>query len=202
MPKIVNKNAKKLEILHAAMKVFAKKGIVKTKMIDVAHAAGVGKGTIYEYFRSKEEIFYTAYQYMFEDTEKAILENLKSTDDPVKQLEILVDTTLTSFLNDGGDFAEIMMDFWAEGVRLKDSGTLSVIDLNKIYSEYRIIISAILNDGIHRNIFRPLNAQAMAAVMIAALDGLALQWIMDRKSIDLQESAKVMLDSFLNGIKR
>ena len=39
------------------MQVFAKKGVAKTKMIDIATIARVGKGTIYEYFASKEDIF-------------------------------------------------------------------------------------------------------------------------------------------------
>ena len=56
-PKIVDKEAKKTQIIIAATQVFSKLGVAKTKMIDIAQAAGIGKGTIYEYFRSKEEIF-------------------------------------------------------------------------------------------------------------------------------------------------
>ena len=61
MPKIVDKAAKKNEILLAAMRLFAEKGVVNSKMADIAIAAGIGKGTIYEYFRSKEEIFGEAF---------------------------------------------------------------------------------------------------------------------------------------------
>ena len=61
-PKIIDKEAKKAEILQAAMQVFSRKGVAKTRMADIAVAAGIGKGTIYEYFRSKEEIFAAAFQ--------------------------------------------------------------------------------------------------------------------------------------------
>ena len=84
MPKIVDKEAKKLAILHAAMHVFARQGVVKTKMIDIARYAGIGKGTIYEYFRSKEEIFNSAFQYFFEDVEQALQQVVASKGDPVQ----------------------------------------------------------------------------------------------------------------------
>ena len=56
MPKIVDKEAKKLDIVHAALKEFARRGVANTKMADIATAAGIGKGTIYEYFKDKNEM--------------------------------------------------------------------------------------------------------------------------------------------------
>ena len=61
-PIIVDKELKKQDILVAALKVFARQGIAKTKMIDIAIEAGIGKGTIYEYFRSKEEVIRESFQ--------------------------------------------------------------------------------------------------------------------------------------------
>ena len=57
MPKIIDKEEKKSEIFDAAMRAFAKKGAAGTKIQDIAEEAGVGKGTIYLYFKNKEEIF-------------------------------------------------------------------------------------------------------------------------------------------------
>ncbi len=54
--RIVDKILKKQDILSAALKVFGRQGFANTKMIDIALEAGIGKGTIYEYFRSKDEI--------------------------------------------------------------------------------------------------------------------------------------------------
>ncbi|MDP6593244.1 MAG: helix-turn-helix domain-containing protein, partial [Candidatus Marinimicrobia bacterium] len=48
---------KRTQIIQAAIKVFARKGLERGKIADVAKEAGIGKGTVYEYFRSKEEIF-------------------------------------------------------------------------------------------------------------------------------------------------
>ena len=93
MPRIVDKEAKKLQILHVAMRVFARKGVVKTKMIDIATEAGIGKGTIYEYFRSKDAIFVSAFTYFFETMQAELKQALASEHNPVRQLQILAEST-------------------------------------------------------------------------------------------------------------
>ena len=52
------KLSKKTVIFNAAMSIFMEKGYGETRMIDIAKEAGIGKGTIYEYFSSKEELFF------------------------------------------------------------------------------------------------------------------------------------------------
>ncbi len=199
-PRIVNKEQKKNEIMLAAMRVFAAKGAAKAKMTDIATEAGIGKGTIYEYFHGKEDIFAAAFNYHFQTIEDATRATIISSKDPVTKLNLLVQHSLRIFLSDSGEFAEIMMDFWAEGIRNKDSKILNIIDLNQIYINYRKYISDILAEGIQSGIFRVLDTNAMSSALIAALDGLSLQWIMARETFDLQKAADIMLDGFLNGI--
>ena len=52
---------KKQEISSMAMKIFAKKGFEKTTIQEIADGVGIGKGTIYEYFKTKEDICKTAF---------------------------------------------------------------------------------------------------------------------------------------------
>ena len=200
MPKIVDKEAKKMEILHAAMKVFSQKGVVKTKMIDIAVAGGVGKGTIYEYFRSKEEIFATAFSYFFENMTTTISSAIEGEKNPLRQLQLLVQKSFDAILHGGDDFPDIMMDFWAEGVRNKNEDVLQTVNLKAMYAEYRKMVKQILENGINNGVFRPIDTQAAASVFIGSFDGIMLQWILDRKEINLPEVTKVLLDSFINGI--
>jgi hypothetical protein len=135
-------------------------------------------------------------------TENAIREAVDSTYDPVKKLELLMETTLSQFIHDGGEFAAIMMDFWAEGVRHKDEEVLEIINLNLIYKKYREIIVEILNEGISSGVFKEMDVTSMACALIGAFDGLLLQWIMDREHIDMLKISKVMLNVFLHGFKK
>ncbi|MBC8233494.1 TetR/AcrR family transcriptional regulator [bacterium] len=201
MPKVVDKEAKKLEILNAAIKVFAKNGMVKTKMAEIAQAAGIGKGTIYEYYRSKEEIFHEAFIQIYADMHESVSKALKETDDPIEKIKLLINTYLDKF-DESEDFVEIMMDFWAEGVRNKNADVLKIINLNQIYTHHRNLISEILEDGIRKGVFRQRNTKLTASVLLGAFDGLFLQWIIDRSIFNLHEVADELLDGFLNGIKK
>lgn len=201
-PKIVDKQAKKKVIINAALKVFAAQGLVKAKMADVAREAGMGKGTIYEYFRSKEEIFAAGFNMFFENLEYDLLQVIQSTRDPVEQLRLVLDLSLKSLLGYGSEFAAIMMDFWAEGIRNKDRHILDAIDMRGMYEEFRRILRIILENGIKQEVFRPVNTLNVAAGFIGSLDGVMLQWIMDREMIDLEKVSDSLFDIFLNGLTK
>lgn len=199
-PKIVDKEEKKIEIIHAAIKIFSEKGMVKAKMADIAIVAGIGKGTIYEYFRSKEEIFAAGFQMFFQGMQDDIEAALQSTTDPVEQLKLLINHSFKGFLHHGSDLAMIMMDFWAEGIRNKDDKILNAINLKQIYHEFRVMIQSILNNGIEQGVFRPVDTHNVASLFIGALDGVMLQWIMDQNVIDLEKITDSVIDNFLYGL--
>jgi len=201
MPRVIDKEAKKMQILHVAMKVFARKGVVKTKMIDIATEAAIGKGTIYEYFRSKEEIFYSAFSYFFDTMKVEMNQALRTEQNPERQLQIIAELSLDSLLHGDEDFADIMMDFWAEGVRNKNEDVLNSINLKGIYADYRRIVGKIIQGGIKQGVFKKMDVATAASIFIGSFDGIMLQWVLDRKSIDLNKVVTILMDSFINGIK-
>lgn len=201
-PKKIDKAAKKQEILEAAMKLFARNGVTNTKMAHIAEVAGVGKGTIYEYFRSKEDIFASAYHHMFAETEELIEKVLQSNIGPEERLKAVLGDTIEALLGDGGEFAGIMMEFWSEGIRSKDDRILKIINLDEIYRQYRQIISEILEEGISQGIFRRVDTHLTASALIGAMDGLFLQWILEPGIFEPREATDVLIDCYLNGIKK
>lgn len=201
-PKIVDKEAKKMEIMQAALQVFSQKGVASTKMIDIAKAASVGKGTIYEYFSSKEEIFATGFRYFFDGFEQEMEQALAQSQKPEEQLEILIRRSLSAFFEDQLEFAAIMLDFWAEGIRTKDNTINNAINLKQLYQNYRKMIIQIINAGIKQGIFRKLDPVPYASFLIGALDGLMLQWVMEPEIFDIKLIADALCDGLLNGIKK
>ncbi len=201
-PKVVDKEAKKLEIMQAAIQVFSKKGVANTKMIDIATAASIGKGTIYEYFSSKEDIFATGFQYFFTGIEQNIQSALQESTHPEKQLQNLIRSSLNVFFEDHGEFAAIMMDFWAEGIRTKDNTINKTINLKLVYQMYREMLAEIIENGIAQDVFRKIDAVSFASFLIGALDGLMLQWVLEPEIFDIKQIADTLCDGFLNGIKK
>lgn len=201
-PKIVDKEAKKMEILQAAIQVFSKKGVTNTKMIDIATAASIGKGTIYEYFPGKDDIFIAGFQHLFEGFEEMAAASLKESNNPEQQLEILIRNSLNTFFDSHNDFAGIILEFWAEGIRTKDETINNAINLKQVYQSYRSLIVKILNTGIEQGIFRKFDPVPYASFLIGAIDGLMLQWVMEPELFELNQVTEAFCDGLLNGIKK
>lgn len=200
MPRIVDKESKRREILEAAMRVFARSGVVKTRMEEIAREAHVGKGTIYEYFRSKEELFGAAFPHLFANIEERISRILEAESDPVQQLRKVMELTYTALVEEHPDLMEIMMDFWAEAVRQQDSQMLALFDLNAVYQKYRLLFIDIYQRGVKANQFRAFEPHLVACTLIAVGDGLFLQWILFRGVFDLRQAYRMATESLLSGL--
>ena len=87
-----DKTQKRQRIMDAALQVFVKSGYEKTKIIDVAQAAGIGKGTVYEYFESKEELFrciLEEYCHLYQQNVRTILGELEGSPCREKLLAVM-----------------------------------------------------------------------------------------------------------------
>lgn len=200
MPKIIDKQAKKQQIIQAAITVFAQKGFANTKMADIARAANIGKGTIYEYFKNKSEIFENGFLYFIDSMETTIAKRIFKITDPVEKLKAIFTSMTDFFKGETAEFMEIMLDFWAEAIRQKDEHTLVMLDLEKVYIDFRKMIGAVLEEGIRIGKFKPMNTFMVASLLIGMTDGLMLQWIMNRDLIDVNEAVRCLLDEILTGI--
>ena len=117
-PKIVDKEEKRNKILESAIRVFAKFGLPNTKMVQIAEAAGIGKGTIYEYFKSKEELAVAAFNVVMKEAQVQIAKRISKIEVPVEKLRTYILCWLDIMHEEFLDYADIMLDIWAEGVRL------------------------------------------------------------------------------------
>ena len=200
-PKVVDKEKKKREILLAAMRVYAEKGARNARVADVAVAAGIGKGTIYEYFRSRNDILTEAFHLVIADVEKGFIGVMQSTDDPETRLKQITRVSFESFLQFPADIVEIYLDFWSEGIRQGDVEGRLGINLKSMYEQFRTFISTVLDDGITSGVFRPMNTRLVASTLMATIDGLLLQLIADRDAFDQSRMADEIIDLFLEGLR-
>jgi AcrR family transcriptional regulator len=200
MPKIVDKEAKRLDIIHAALKEFARRGVANTKMADIATAAGIGKGTIYEYFKDKNEIFMASFNQFLEMMDTIWGKRLFRITDPVQKLKAFFLGWAEILTHTGNDYIEVMLEFWAEGIRKNHDFGKEPVNLKELYEQFRAMLKSILDDGIRSGQFRKMNTTYTASIMIGALDGLMLQWILDKSIFSVNEILEHLVDEFLKGI--
>jgi AcrR family transcriptional regulator len=201
-PKIVNKEEKKRQILLAAMQVFSKKGLKNSRMVDIALAADIGKGTIYEYFRNREEILSEGFHLIMGDMESKIAESMSGLTHPEDKIKTMIEVTFDTLMTMSPDLMQIFLDFWSEGIRHRKETGEKIFDLESMYFEYRRMLSGILNDGIRDGYFRPMDTMSVASTIMAIIDGLLLQIILDFRALDQNKIVDEVINLVLNGIRK
>lgn len=83
---------KKLKILEAAVKIFARDGFEKASVDQICFDAGVAKGTVYYHFAGKEDLFAAIITEGKKRFDETVRKNISGIDNPVKQLEIIIET--------------------------------------------------------------------------------------------------------------
>ncbi len=201
MAKIVDKEAKRKKILLAALRVIAEKGLVNTRMSDIAKAADVGKGTLYEYFRSKEEVMHEGFLLIFGEINSVYAQALPAATDPVEKIRAMLNGFSKAMSAFPSDFMQVMFDVWAEAVRSASGKQSNLVDMKQFYTEYRGLLTSILSEGIEQGRFRQdLNPSLVASCMLGSVDGLMLQWVMDHTAFDFDQALQTLFDSYMQGL--
>jgi len=184
-PRIVDKDQKKQDILSAAIKVFGRKGVANSKMIDIALEADIGKGTIYEYFRSKDEIIMASYHAFLVKMDTAKVDPKNTEMDSLQQLFYVIDGW-TEILSQDPLEARVMIDMWAESTRIGKGEGMDI--LLEVIQEYRNYLMKILEQGVEKGEFSSMDTASMAIFITATLDGLYLYWILGKGIVNLEDS--------------
>lgn len=173
-PRKVDRQARREEILAAAVRVFARRGFAASRIDDVASAAGVAKGSVYLYFDSREELLHAAFDALSARSAALLRGAAEERGSARDRLEALVRSVL-GMLTAEPEVAHIMLDLWASGRGRRDSP----IDLAHTYRTYRGAITALLEQAGDEGDAAPASPQAHAAIIVGAIEGCVLQWLMD-----------------------
>ncbi len=197
-PKIINRQEKKEKILRAALKVFSHKGMNEFKIIDVAQAAGIGKGTIYEYFSKKEDIITGCFDVFMHDLGEAIGIGLSKISDPKEKIVGFFALSF-KYSSQNQELMGVLFDFWAAAIPRKD-GVPIISGIKNEYLEFQKIVTGILNDGIKQGLFKQHNTKTTALIILAILDGLFFQAVLGVIDFSDKSLPKIISNTILEGI--
>jgi AcrR family transcriptional regulator len=173
---------KRTRLVEAACAVFADKGYASTRVAEIAERAGVGKGTVYEYFSSKEELLFAVFESINKDISSRMNDALVSGGSTEEQLHNLMRLG-AEVVSEQVDLQPVILDFWAAS-RGKDFEETYRSAVVASYTFFRNLVSDFIREGQNRGEFKDsIDAEALAALVVAAVDGLGIQLFFDR-SID------------------
>ena len=180
--------------MRAATRVFARNGYFNSKVADIASAAGVADGTVYLYFKSKEEILHSIFDRSVADAISEVREQLETISDPREKLRRIAHLHLERL---GAD-RELAIVFQVE---LRSSTKFMEEFSAAGFAEYLGLIRSAFEEGQRAGAFRPeLNAKIVAKMLFGALDEMATNWILSKRRYKLAPMADEVLDIFLNGV--
>lgn len=188
-------NGKYEAILRAAIKVFAGSGFFNSKVADVAREAGVADGTVYLYFKNKDDILVSIFNDHMNEALANGRKSLAELDEPVEKIKKIV----LAHLDGLGRERDLAIVFQVE---LRSSTKfMEQFSATKV-TEYLELIRGVIEEGQRRGVFRRgLNSQLVAKVLFGALDEMATNWVLSRKRYSLASTADTIIDVFLNGIE-
>lgn len=186
-------------ILGAAEHVFGRSGFYATRMADIAKEAGVGVGTLYNYFDSKELIFSEILVRRHEEFKKRV-EAGATASSPVERLGQLVRGAL-SCLEDHGELYAVLLE--RGGVTEWDMERLVGTKAASGYDEFLELVDRAVRAAIRAGELREdVEPRTLVAVLSGGLNGIVYSWMKRGRKGRISESTEELMKLFLQGAKK
>ena len=185
---------KREAILRAAIKVFANKGFFNSKVADIADAAGVADGTVYLYFKNKDDVLHSIFDRAMEDFISEGKKEIAHLTSPEERLCRIAELHLER-LGADRDMAVVFQ------VELRGSTKFMQEFSAAGFHEYLELIRQTIEEGQNARVFRKdLKPIVAAKILYGSLDEMVTNWILSRKSYPLAPMAGEVLKVFLGGM--
>jgi len=191
------KEAKRERILDAAVLEIARRGYYGTTVSTIARRAGVADGTIYLYFKNKEDVLVSIFEramQQFNDQARRIMEEgAAGAEDKLRRIVALH----LSLLGEDRDLAVIFQVEFRHTLHILERLSRSRI------REYLALIARVLEQGKDEGVFKSdLDALFAAKVVFGILDEMATDWVLSKKNTRLASRADPVNDLLLSGLRR
>jgi TetR/AcrR family fatty acid metabolism transcriptional regulator len=181
-------------LLRAAIDTFAARGFFNAQVADVARAAGVAAGTVYLYFRSKDDLLTSIFERTMKEAIAEGRASIAGIDEPVARLRTIARLHLDRLGRDRA-LAVVFQVELRQSTKFMERFSATQL------REYLGIIRDIVADGQARQVFRrDVNPTLAAKLIFGALDEMATNWILSRRRYALTADADAIVDFLVGGL--
>ncbi|MFO0694819.1 MAG: TetR/AcrR family transcriptional regulator [Polyangiales bacterium] len=188
---------KRERILRSAIRVFARKGFYATRVSEIAKSAGVADGTIYLYFKNKDDVLVSIFEDRIGKLLVALREESEKGGTAAERIGRIIELQL-GLLEGRRDLAEVIT------VNLRQSSRLLKQYGAPLFNQYLDFLAGVIAEGQRSGELRDdVSPRIAARSLWGALDGLALTWTLaDGEPATLRRAAREFGSMFLEGLRR
>lgn len=189
---------RRAQILEAAIAVFARLGFQQSRMEDIAHQAGLSKGALYLYYKSKDAVIGALLKYFFTQEFRRLQSFVEAErQEPVSEQIMLLTRQLTEAMKWMERLMPIAFEFYALAGRDKETRQF----LQGYFKDFRETLARLIRRGIERGEFHAVDAEAFAVTLTALYEGMALLYFVDPQGLSWPAHIESAVCSLLDGIR-
>src|SRR5713226_5116936 len=182
------------QIVDAAIRVFARTGYYNSRVSDIAREAGIASGTIYLYFRTKDEILVTLFREKMAQWVALVRREIAAERGAEAKIRKLVALHF-AVLEGDPDLAEVVQVELRQGQKFFRGASAHEV------SAYFDLIGSVLQEGIAAGQIRPdLPVKIATKMLFGAMDQMATSWVLGKRGYRLTETAEAVASIFLRGV--
>ena len=182
------------QIIEAAVRVFARKGYYNSRVSDIAREAGIAAGTIYLYFKTKDDILVTLFRDKMADFVGALRKAIAGEADAASKIRRLVSLHFR-ILEESPDLAEVVQVELRQGQKFFRGASSQEI------GAYFALIGSVLEEGVAEGRFRSgLPVKVATKILFGAMDQMATSWVLGKRGYQLVDTADAVVEIFLQGV--
>jgi len=182
------------QIIQAAVRVFARRGYFSSRVSDIAREAGIAAGTIYLYFKTKEDILITLFREKMSVFVSSLRRAIADEPDAVAKVRRLVHLHF-EMLEGDPDLAEVVQVELRQGQKFFRGASSHEI------AGYFALIASVLEEGVGQGHFKSdLPVKVATKMLFGAMDQMATSWVLGKRGYRLVDTAPAVADLFLQGV--
>ena len=188
-----DRNRKRL--LSAAMKVFSQKGYHKATLDEICKRANLGKGTVYQYFGSKKDLFLGIVDSRLNELGRCIADAVGGIEDDLKRLHVATSAYM--------EFHSAHRSFYRLLVHEQSSFAKEIRErLHRKFFSHLRILEQVFRTGMNKGKLKKMDPGSAAFALVGMCNSLIFRWLMSEKPYPLTMDLPMVLEIFLRGIAR
>ncbi len=188
-------NQKKEEILSAARQLFAKYGLDKTTIMDIARQVRMGKASIYYYFKNKEALFKEVIHSEGQQIQKEIIKAVNSARSVQQKLLLFVVARMRRLKQIITYYGGSPEDYFQNYTLIEEARH----DFE--HFEYTMVLN-LLEEGTTQGVFEIENTDLVAEAIVAGIKGFEYHWLFETPLKKIERNASVLLNVIMQGIEK